>query len=82
MDYCLVVKESCDRVWIVADEQTECLVRCGNTCSGIRRTTEHEVMQGITEGEGGRSMTEKKTTNLSGGDAFMGNTRTHPEHDG
>ena len=43
--------------------------------------TEHEVMRSITEGEG-EVHEQRATKKVSGGDALMGHTRSHPEHEG
>ena len=47
-----------------------------------RRMTEREVMRSITESAGSRHMDGVNNLKISGGDALMGHTRSHPEHDG
>ena len=71
--------------WIPADSMScACTGECGVPEDSIWRVTEREVFRRNTESEGqsehGRS--KKTTQNISGGDALMGHTRSHPEHDG
>ena len=48
----------------------------------IRSATEREASKDAESGEGVLARTAKKTTRDSGGDALMGHTRSHPEHEG
>ena len=83
MDYCLVVKESMRQIL----EGSRCRVytnRCEMTESGIWRVTEREMFRRNIESEGTEHGRQEATqlNKDSGGDALMGHTRSHPEHDG